>query len=125
MLIISHTASNKLYQIGSSHQQCQRIHKCLKGSLQSLCNGHPPLVHTDEGGESQDQVPAGQQDLRTSFTPIRCSVGGCRQETKDTLIKMIALSDATPLVLNRLLVKMCCFQKNSNYSNCLQNLSSE
>lgn len=61
----------------------KRIHKC---SRQSLCPGWPLLVHADEGGESQDQVSAGQRDVRASCAPIGCSVGRCGQETRETLI---------------------------------------
>lgn len=69
-----------------SHQQCQkkkRFHKC---SPQSLCPRWPLLVHADEGGESQDQVPAGQRDVCAPWAPIGCSVGRCGQETRQALI---------------------------------------
>lgn len=75
---------NKLYQIGfQPSAMSKRIHKC---SRQSLCLGWPLLVHADEGGESQDQVPAGQRDACTSCAPIGCSVGRCGQETREVLI---------------------------------------
>lgn len=61
----------------------KRIHKC---SRQSLCLGWTLLVHADEGGESQDQVSAGQRDVCTSCAPIGCSVGRCGQETRESLI---------------------------------------
>lgn len=61
----------------------KRIHKC---SRQSLCPCWPLLVHADEGGESQDQVSAGQRDVRISCAPIGCSVGCCGQETREALI---------------------------------------
>lgn len=72
-LIIFPPQLNKLYQIGfQPSAMSKRIHKC---SRQSLCLGWPLLVHADEGGESHDQVPAGQRDVRTSCAPIGCSVG--------------------------------------------------
>lgn len=77
---------NTLYQIGSSHQQCQRICKCSKGFF---CHSHcvwpsSGLVNADERRESQDQVPAGQQDFSASFTSIRSGVGCCKQQSRDT-----------------------------------------
>lgn len=83
-LIIFPPQLNKLYQIGfQPSAMSKRIHKC---SRQSLCLGWPLLVHADEGGESHDQVPAGQRDVRTSCAPIGCSVGCCGQETREALI---------------------------------------
>lgn len=70
---------NKLYQIGSQPSaMSKRIHKC---SRQSLCLGWPLLVHADEGGESQDQVSAGQRDVRAPCAPIGCSVGWNERHT--------------------------------------------
>lgn len=42
------------------------------------------LVNADERRESQDQVPAGQQDFSASFTSIRSGVGCCKQQSRDT-----------------------------------------
>lgn len=71
---------NKLYQIWFQPSAMSKmIHKC---SPQSLCLGWPLLVHADEGGEGQDQVPAGQRDVRAPCAPIGCSVGGCGQGNK-------------------------------------------
>lgn len=70
---------SKLYQIGfQPSAMSKRIHKC---SRQSLCLGWPLLVHADEGGESHDQVPASQRDVRTSCAPIGCSVGRNERHT--------------------------------------------
>lgn len=71
---------SKLYQIGfQPSAMSKRTHKC---SRQSLCLGRAPLVHADEGRQSQDQVPAGQRDVRASCAPIGCSVGSCGQGNK-------------------------------------------
>lgn len=60
----------------------ERIHKC---SPQSLCPCRPLLVHADEGGERQDQVPAGQRDVRTSCAPVGRGVGRCGQRKQEKL----------------------------------------
>lgn len=73
LIIFPSRLFNKLYQIGfQPSAMSKRIHKC---SRQSLCLGWALLVHADEGGESQDQVSAGQRDVRASCAPIGCSVG--------------------------------------------------
>lgn len=61
-----------------------------------IVSGWPRLVHADEGGESQDQVSAGQRDVCTSCAPIGCSVGRCGQETREALISC----DCTFTLLN-------------------------
>lgn len=73
LIIFPPQLSNKRHQIGSQPSaMSKRIHKC---SRQSLCLAWLLLVHADEGGESQDQVSAGQRDMRASRAPIGCSVG--------------------------------------------------
>lgn len=80
LIIFPSRLFNKLYQIRfQPSAMSKRIHKC---SPQSLCLGWLLLVHTDEGGESQDQVSAGQWDVCASCAPIGCSVGRCGQGNK-------------------------------------------
>lgn len=69
----------KWYQIGFQPSvTSKRIRKCCR---QSLCLGLPQLVHAHERGESQDQVSAGQGDVRASCAPIGCSVGWNERHT--------------------------------------------
>lgn len=57
----------------------------LKRVLYSHCVWPSPgLVNADERRESQDQVPAGQQDFSASCTSIRSGVGCCKQQSRDT-----------------------------------------